>query len=112
MIAQNGERLYRIGAQRRAEIDVYITRENRGAPSIKDCRYAVLCVRAKGTADKDTSGYVVYDRLLNRIVNGVFWDTGAESALEVARLYNEGQGREDMSPNGEALGLIYPKKEQ
>jgi len=96
---QNGERLYKVGDQIKAIIDVYITRE-RKAPSIKDCRHAVLQV--------NNGGYVVYDRLLNRIVNGVFWEKGVDSALEVARLYNEGMGAIDMSPNGLALGLIYP----
>lgn len=110
MIQQKGERLYVVDGQWKAEIDAYVTSE-REAPSIKECRHAVLCVKTKGTAGTDTNGYVVYDRLLNRIVNGVFWDKGAESALEVAQLYNAGQGRLDMSPNGYALGLIYPEKQ-
>lgn len=94
------EKLYRVGGQWKAEIDVHLTRE-REAPSIKECRFAVLQIKS--------GGYVVYDRLLNRIVNGVFWGKEVESALEVAQLYNEGQGNPDMSPNGLALGLIYPE---
>ena len=54
-------------------------------------------------------GYVVYDRLLNRIVNGVFYGD-PESALEVARMYNEDlDSPQDTAPNGLALGLIYPE---
>jgi len=106
---QNGERLYMVDGQPKAEIDVYLTDE-REAPSIKECRHAVLCIKTKDTKGEDTDGYVVYDRLLNRIVNGVFAED-SESALYVAKLYNEGQGRLDMAPNGYALGLIYPEKE-
>ena len=104
---REGERLYRVNNQLKAEIDVYITHE-REAPSIKECRHAVLCIKTKTQKGKETDGYVVYDRLLNRIVNGVFFED-SESALYVAQLYNQGQGREDMSPNGLALGLIYPE---
>lgn len=109
MIAQSGERLYEVDGQLKAEIDVFHTYE-REAPSIEDCRHAVLCVRTKDRKGKDTNGYVVYDRLLNRIVNGVFWGKDPESALQVAQWYNERQGRVDMSPNGLALGLIYPTR--
>src|SRR5690348_2657546 len=104
MITTDGEKLYLVGDQLKAEIDVYPTRE-RQAPSIKECRYAVLPLPKQ----KDTESYVVYDRLLNRIVNGVFFGD-VESVLSVARLYNKGQGNPNMSPNGLALGLIYPEK--
>jgi len=95
------DKIFYAGDQLKAEIDVFITRE-RDAPSIKKCRYAALPL--------DTKRYVVYDRLLSRIVNGVFFGD-LECVLEVARLYNQGEGREDMSPNGLALGLIYPETE-
>ncbi len=99
----NDLKLSRIGDQLKATIDVNLTRE-RDAPSIKECRFAVLQVKNKG------EGYVVYDRLLNRIVNGVFYGD-VQSPLEVAQLYNQGLGNPDMSPNGLALGLIYPERE-
>lgn len=84
----------------KTEVDVYLTREKASHPSIAACRYAALQVK--------NSGYVVYDRLMCRIVNGVFYVL--EDALGVAELYNEGHGPADMSPNGAALGLHYPTK--
>jgi len=96
-------RLHEVNSQLKAEIDVHITHE-REAPSIKECRYAVLQIK--------NGGYVVYDRLLCRIVNGVFWGKEVDSPLEVARLYNDGHGNPDMSPNGLALGLIYPGSQE
>lgn len=95
---QNIEKFYLDGRQMKAEIDVYYTNE-RDAPPIGKCRYAALGIKG--------GGYVVYDRLLNRIVNGVF--LYSSDALHVAKSYNEGNGMEDMSPNGFALGLIYPE---
>jgi len=102
-------KLFVIDSQLKAEMDVHLTRE-REAPSIADCRYAVLPLRKQRS-----NSYVVYDRLLNRIVNGVFFGDGngdLEGVLDVARLYNEGNGNPDMSPNGLALGLIYPDSEK
>jgi|SRR5712664_917817 len=104
----NDLKLSRVGNQLKATIDVYITRE-REAPSIRECRYAVLHIKNKKQNGEDGHGYVVYDRLLNRIVNGVFYGD-VDSPLEVAQLYNQGLGNPDMSPNGLALGLIYPEK--
>ncbi len=101
-----GEKLYQVGKQLKAEIDVYYTREI-DAPSIKECRYAVLPLPRQ----LDIESYVVYDRLLNRIVNGVFFGD-VEGVMRVAQLYNEGSGAEDMCPNGLALGLIYPVKSE
>src|SRR2546421_11580420 len=101
-------KLYDVDSQLKAEIDIYITHESE-APSIKECRFAVLHIKNKKRNGEDGHGYVVYDRLLCRIVNGVFYgDVG--SPLEVAQLYNQGLGNPDMSPNGLALGLIYPEK--
>lgn len=101
---ENTEKIYKTGNHVKAEIEVYLTRE-REAPSIEKCRYAVLPIKRQG---KEYECYVVYDRLLNRIVNGVFFGD-VESVLEVAQLYNDGDGNPDMSPNGLALGLIYPE---
>ena len=71
-------------------------------PRIRDCRFAALQLGNKG--------YVVYDRLLSRVVDGVYWGADAlENALGVAQLYNDGGGNPDMAPNGDALGLHYPK---
>lgn len=90
--------------QLRADIDIHLTRRFEEEPHLKECRYAALHLSNKG------NGWVVYDRLLCRIVNGVFYGRHAlENTLEVAQLYNDGHGSADMSPNGEALGLRYPK---
>ena len=88
----------------KAFIDVCVTDE-RDAPSISACRYAALPL---------ADGWVVYDRLLSRIVNGTFYGEGAaESALAVAQSYNEDPtSSQDMSPNGLALGLQYPVSER
>ena len=84
-------------------IDVYLTNEKSDAPSISDCRYAALRVN-KG-------GYVVYDRLYCRIVNGVYSSSSLEEVLELAQAFNDGmEVNPCMSPNGSALGLIYPQK--
>ena len=89
---------YKVDGQLKAEINVYFTNE-REDPPISKCRYAALGIKS--------GGYVVYDRLLNRIVNGVL--LYSSDALHVAQSYNDGKGAEDMSPNGFALGLIYPE---
>ncbi len=103
MLNAKGQKFYEIDSQLKVEIDVYLTRE-KSYPSIAECRYAALQLKNKG------DGYVVYDRLLCRIVNGVFYSEGAlEAALGVAAIYNEGRGNPDMCPNGVALGLVYPK---
>lgn len=91
------EQYYKVNGQLRVEMDVYLTDEV-GGPSISECRYAVLSL---------ASGHVIYDRLLNRIVNGIFYTT-AEDIIQVARNYNRGNGTPDMSPNGYALKLTYP----
>ena len=97
----NEQVLYKVEDQLKVNMNVYLTRE-RNAPSIQECRFAVLPLK-----EQRSESYVVYDRLLNRIVNGVFFGD-LEGVLEVAQLYNEGLGNPDMSPNGLALGLIYP----
>lgn len=103
-ITTNDQKLYKVDGKLKAEIDVYITREHGDAPSLKECRHAVLRVENKGG-----KGYVVYDRLLCRIVNGVFY-MSLEEVLECAQYYNENpDAPQDMIPNGVALGLIYPK---
>lgn len=102
---EGGQVIYQVDGQLKAEIDVYLTREKEDAPSIAECRYAVLQVKNKG------NGYVIYDRLLCRIVNGVYY-MPLEEVLRCAQLYNEypEYSPGDMSPNGRALGLFYPKK--
>lgn len=96
--------LYEIDAQLKAEIDVCLTHEQKGHPSIKECRHAILPLNNLG------KGYVVYDRLLCRIVNGVYYGS-LKDALECAQDYNKRDtAPQDMSPNGAALGLIYPKR--
>ena len=108
-IKTSDQKFYKVGGQVKAEIDVYITREWDGVPSIEQCRHAVLTVRHKGADGQMTDGYVVYDRLLCRIVNGVFYGS-PNDALDAAQLYNEDPGQpQDMAPSGRALGLLYPK---
>ncbi|SRR6266567_8855528 len=105
MLKTKDQRFYRVDDQVKVEMSVYLTHESRLCPSIADCRYAALQLKNRG------DGYVVYDRFLCRIVNGVFYGPGAlEAALGVAELYNEGRGNPDMCPNGLALGLVYPKR--
>src|SRR5690348_1087418 len=92
----------------KAIIDIDLAEEDPTAPSIKRCRHAVLTVKTKDAYDNDVIGYVVYDRLLSRIVNGVFGDD-LVAALGVAKRYNDDpESPQDMAPNGLALGLIYP----
>ena len=70
--------------------------EGSAAPTLRECRYAALQLGNKG--------YVVYDRLLSRIVDGVYYGPLArKNALGVAQLYSDGYGLPDMSPNGDAL---------
>lgn len=101
-------RLFKIGEQIKAEIEVTLTHENVEGeprpPSIADCRHAVLTIKNTGGI-----GYVVYDRLLCRIVDGVYYGS-PDAALEVAQHFNESESSPwDMAPNGRALGLTYPK---
>ncbi len=102
------QRFYRVDGKLKAEIDVCFTHENVEGdpypPSIVECRYAVLQISNKGGR-----GYVTYDRLLCRIVNGVYYGS-IQSALESAQMYNEyPESPQDMAPNGVALGLHYPR---
>lgn len=105
------QKLWRVNGngQLKAEIDVCLTNEHsdseRGiqTPSLESCRHAVLQIN---NSDK---GYVVYDRLLCRIVNGVYYTL--DLALASAQDYNDNpESPQDMAPNGLALGLIYPAK--
>jgi hypothetical protein len=104
-----GIQLYRVGEREtwlRAEIQVEV-HQYRNDPPLHECRFAALQLHTK---DK---GYVVYDRLLSRIVDGVYSgdEEGLRSALAVAQLFNEGHlGRKD-SCGGSGLGLIYPSRE-
>lgn len=100
------QKFYRDGKRLKAEIDVCLTHETEDAPSIAECRHAVLQLKNKG------EGYVIYDRLLNRIVNGVYY-MPLEQALLCAQDYNDNPDAwQDMAPNGAALGLKYPKKKR
>ncbi len=107
----NDQKFYKVDGQLKAEIDVYVTHE-REAPSIKDCRHAVLHIKNKKQNGEDGHGYVIYDRLLSRIVNGVYY-TSLEDVLECAQSYNEDPDcPQDMAPNGLALGLFYPVSQE
>src|SRR5579859_5736060 len=102
------QKFYEIDGQLKAEIDVYVTPEDKGTPSMKECRHAVLRIKNFTTSGKDSTGYVIYDRLLCRIVNDVYY-MSLEEVLECAQQYNEDPGApQNMPRNGAALGLIYP----
>jgi hypothetical protein len=103
---QNQEFFYEDG-RLRATIDVEITQE-RDAPSIKACRHAVLTIVTRDNKGDEIHAHVIYDRLLCRIINGVF-DEDLVGTLRVAHLYNiDPNSGQDMNPNGLALGLHYP----
>jgi|SRR5579885_2408182 len=94
----------------RVTLDVTVTREDANAPTLQDCRYAVLPL-----AIRDQQGVrpcVIYDRWTNRIVDGVY--AALEDALGVSaafnRTANEPLSHLITSPNGLALGLVYPTK--
>lgn len=99
------QKFYRVNGQIKAVIDVYLTSDLDGTPSIAECRHAVLPLAKRN----QRNAYVIYDRLLNRIVDGVYY-VKLEAVLAIAQHYNEYEhARQDMSPNGAALDLFYPK---
>lgn len=107
----NDQKIYQVDGKWKAEIDLDLAPEDPQAPSIRECRHAVLTIHNKDIHGHDTRGYVVYDRLLSRIVNGVFYGD-LEGALQAAKLYNDDpESPQDMSPTGLALGLVYPPTE-
>lgn len=107
----NDQKIYQVDGKWKAEIDIDLAEEDGDSPSIKTCRHAILTINNKDAYGNDAIGYVVYDRLLSRIVNGVFYDD-LNGALRVAGLYNKDpESPQDMAPNGLALGLIYPPSE-
>lgn len=91
-----------------AEIDFEAASPDKGPP-LDECRFAVLqIVPTHVEPSKTRAHYVIYDRLLNRIVDGVYWTT-LEDVLEIARHFNEHPDRGgERAPNGDALGLRYP----
>lgn len=78
------------------------TEKDDATPSIKDVRYAVLPL--------EPGAWVTYDRLLCRIVNGVWYAKG--DAIANAALCCKFGSLDDMSPSAEALGLLYPTQAQ
>ena len=105
------QRLYKRGDEFKAEIDICPTDECAGDPSILRCRHAILTIQTVDNNGEITPGYVVYDRLLNRIVNGVFYGDSPDEVLQCAQAYNErADSPQDMAPNGIALNLKYPAK--
>ena len=83
------------------ERDMVLAEADAKGPSVMKCRYAVLPLA--------NDGWVVYDRLLSRIVDGVYY-INPEGALGVARWFNESAeaAQDSQPPNGDAMGLIYP----
>lgn len=103
------QKLYKIDGQLKAEIDVCLTHETEDAPSIAECRHAVLTIETTSQTGETVSGHVIYDRLLCRIVDGVYY-MPLEEVLESTQHHNEDpDALQDMTPNGAALGLKYPK---
>jgi len=73
--------------------------ENAGTPNFLKARHAVLPI---------SNGYVVFDRVLGRIMNGVFYVL--DDALDGAARYNESEDYHlGMLPNADALGLLFPE---
>jgi hypothetical protein len=67
-------------------------------------RFAVLSLERTWTAR-----YVIYDRATQRIVDGVY--SFRLQALDVAAwLEMEGEPVPGMTPNADALGLLFPKQ--
>jgi hypothetical protein len=69
---------------------------------MREPRFGVLTIVGR----EETPGYVIFDRVTGRIVNGVYFDKYA--ALEIARTYSPEHGREFMTPSSEALALSFP----
>lgn len=95
----------------RAEIDIEVPHEEEDAPSLGECRWAVL--ELGRTAPFNGHAYVIYDRLLSRIVDGVYFTPLAQVLTIVEEWNREPQYFGDhRAPNGAALGLHYPKRKQ
>lgn len=91
----------------RAEIDIEITHEDEDDPTFAECRWAVLEIR--GTSTFNHHAYVIYDRLLSRIVDGVYYSPLIDVLAIVEDWNREPQYFGDhRAPNGAALGLHYP----
>lgn len=100
----------------RAEIDVNMTDPERNAPSLRACRFAVLPLYKAPDAEMMDwqQPAVIYDRLLNRIVDGAYFTT-IDDVLHIAEAFNKhweraypDDPRMMRAPNGDALGLVYP----
>jgi hypothetical protein len=102
------QKLYKVDGLLKAEIDVDVTHidKDEDAPSIAECRHAVLQIKN----GSKRNAYVIYDRLLCRIVNGVYY-MPLQEVLECAQAYNDypEYSPENMAPYGSGLGLKYPK---
>lgn len=97
------------------EVDVVLTAPEKNAPSKRGCRFAVLPL-GKLTEPGRTAS-VIYDRVLNRIVDGVYYGNPVD-VLPTAQHFNEHPDRAYpdnpflmRAPNGDALGLLYPGRD-
>lgn len=89
-------------------VEHWIALPNDTQPGFSECRFAVLTI----FCSSKEKGYVVYDRLFSRIIDGVYYGS-PDPALGVAAWFNEDPDAaiESRPPNNIALGLIYPDKE-
>ncbi len=93
-----------------ALIDVVVTHSEAQSPSLSACRYAVLPLADQPNTTPERPPTVIYDRLLNRIVDGVYY-MPLDEVLEIARAYHVSGWQDVRAPNGDALGLLYPPTE-
>lgn len=99
------------------EVDVVMTTPEKDAPTKHECRFAVL-VLGKPQTEPGRPAHVIYDRVLNRIVDGVYYGP-PQDTLHVAQFFNEHPDRAYpdnpfmmRAPNGDALGLLYPGRDE
>lgn len=96
------QKIYRLAGRWKAKIDIVLPHEEADTPSVQEYRHAVLPLHGEDR-------YIIFDRLLGRIVDGVY--SILPEALAMAHHYNTNEhAAQDMTPNSAALGLIYPKK--
>lgn len=97
------------------ELDIVLTRPEEDAPTIRECRFAVLTLGKPSETGR--AAHVIYDRLWNRIVDGVYYGP-PEETLYVAQSFNEHPENAYpdnpfmmRAPNGDTLGLLYPGRD-
>jgi hypothetical protein len=90
-------------------VDCVVTlavRRRRAHADTPQHRFAVLTIVPR----RVPRAYVVFDRLLSRIVDGVY--ASRQRALACATWYEQHGCPGDRAPNATALGLIFPPPER